>query len=617
MDLPRRENYYPSPGDWRDEVLYFLLPDRFSDGKESGRPLIDRANPATARPAPWNWLNWSKSGGERWQGGTLKGVQSKLDYLGNLGVTTLWIGPVFRQRDHLNTYHGYGIQDFLEVDPHLGTRQDLLDLVDAAHQKKLRIILDIIFNHSGFNWRYPDGSAEPTYKRWPEFYDGPLQWMDASGGTTATITQKSDGVWPRELQDDNNYTRAGKGSLGDEDLEWDHAEAKRTDFFSLRDFNFDGTSTLDFLAKCYKYWIALSDCDGFRIDTMKHVSFEAGRSFCGSIKEYAANLGKADFFLVGEVAGPDSNASKFRDALGRNLSATLDIGESRTSLHAVGKGFAPATDYFGKVAFWDNSLGSHRELGSYHVSILDDHDHVFGSKERFSTNAPSNQIIVPIAIQLLSLSIPCIYYGDEQACASPEANERQWIPGLGGSDRYLREAMFGPSHPRVDGAAGVQQTDSSLPGFGPFGTSGAHAFDPGFSVYKMIAALGKLRKAFPVLRSGRQYLRPIANFRAWFADSPAGELIAWSRILDEDEALIVANPNGSESRGGDVLVAEVLNSIGATFTAIYNSAEAVTSGYSGPHKNGSTVAVKTRNGKAYVEIRDVQPGQVIVFINRP
>ena len=615
LSLPRRQSYFPSPGDWRDEVLYFFLPDRFSDAQEAGRPLVNRTNPANARPAGWSWDNWSNSGGKRWQGGTLKGVASKLDYLRDLGITTLWIGPVFRQRDHLNTFHGYGIQDFLEVDPHLGTRQDLLDLVDAAHGKKLRIILDIIFNHSGFNWRYAGGAEEPGYKAWPDYYGGTLEWMDAAGNKTATITNPGDGIWPKELQSDSNYTRAGKGSLGDEGLEWDHAEAKRTDFFSLRDFNFDGTPTLGFLAKCYKYWIALSDCDGYRIDTLKHVSFEAGRSFCGSIKEYAANLGKADFFLVGEVAGPDSNASKFREALGRNLNATLDIGESRPTLHSVGKGMAPATDYFGKVAAWDASLGSHRELGSYHVSILDDHDHVAGKKERFSTDAAANQIIVPIAIQLFSLGIPCIYYGDEQAFAFPEAGERQWIAGLGGNDRFLREAMFGPTHPRADGAAGVTQTDPGLPGFGPFGTVGAHAFDPGFPVYKMIAALAKLRKAFPVLRSGRQYLRPIANFGQWFADSPAGELVAWSRILDDEEAVVVVNPNGSQPRGGDVMVAEVLNAPGDLFTVVANSAETITPGYNGPHPIGSTVPVLSRSGKAFIELRNVQPCQVIVLVN--
>src|SRR5437870_8190860 len=151
--LPRRQRYYASPVDWRDEVLYFLLVDRFSDGAEQGRPLLDRRNLAAARPAlpngdgwrvptpnsgsawvPWRWDRWAESGASRWQGGTLRGVTTKLDYLKKLGVSTLWLSPVFKQRGHEDSYHGYGVQDFLDVDPRFGTRADLVDLVAAAHQ---------------------------------------------------------------------------------------------------------------------------------------------------------------------------------------------------------------------------------------------------------------------------------------------------------------------------------------------------------------------------------------------------------------------------------------------------------------------------------------------------
>ena len=94
VELPRRQHYHPSPGDWRDEVLYFLLVDRFSDGQEERRPLLDRANRETARPPgrdgqPWRWDRWAESGAHRWQGGTIDGVRSKLGYLQGLGVTTI------------------------------------------------------------------------------------------------------------------------------------------------------------------------------------------------------------------------------------------------------------------------------------------------------------------------------------------------------------------------------------------------------------------------------------------------------------------------------------------------------------------------------------------------
>ena len=112
-----------SPQDWRDEVLYFLLPDRFSDGQENTRPLLNRANVIAQRAAyaaangqsVWRWDLWKQSGEGRFQGGTLAGIISRLPYLANLGVTTLWVAPVFRQRVEGNDFHGYGVQDFLSA----------------------------------------------------------------------------------------------------------------------------------------------------------------------------------------------------------------------------------------------------------------------------------------------------------------------------------------------------------------------------------------------------------------------------------------------------------------------------------------------------------------------
>lgn len=363
--FPRREQYHPSPGDWQDEVLYFLLVDRFSDAQESTRPKLDRNNRQAARPRGsdgqnWRWDRWANSGAHRWQGGTLKGVQSKLDYLDSLGVTAIWLSPVFKQRGHLDTYHGYGIQHFFDVDPRFGTRADLVDLVDAAHQRDIRIILDIIFNHSGMNWVYPDGSAMPPYKNFPGHYDFG-KWLDQDGSQLATAPASPDqGAWPEELQQAICYTRAGHGNLGAGSIDDPHAEHKRTDFFTLRDFALDNPGVLNHLADCFKYWIALTDCDGFRIDTLKHVSFEDGRNFCGAIKEFAVNLGKADFFLVGEVAGGDFAQDRYLDVLGNNLNAALDIGDMRPTLQNVAKGLTHPSAYFSGFDAGSAKMGSHR-----------------------------------------------------------------------------------------------------------------------------------------------------------------------------------------------------------------------------------------------------------------
>ncbi|SDC88817.1 Glycosidase [Geodermatophilus telluris] len=647
---------WPSPVDWRDEVLYFLLPDRFSDGGEAGRPLLTRQEVRDLRSRVdrdgWSWQRWAESGG-RWQGGTLDGVRGRLDYLRGLGVTALWIGPVFRQRAHLDTYHGYGIQDFLDVDPRFGTRQDLVDLVAAAHGHGLRVVLDVIVNHSGDNWAYvPPGhdldaeTVRPPYLPWPGHYTDPasgegrdwrLAWRDSAGRPATVdgdaVDEADDGVWPEELRHPGCYTRAGCGVLGAGSIADPHAEHKRTDFLTLKDFALDTGDVLAELVACYRYWIALTDCDGFRIDTVKHMALEEARAFCGAIREYADSLGKRNFLLVGEIAGGDDQQDFVLDHLAvlqHNLGAALDIGSARLALTAVGKGLVPGAEYLSGFDAASQGFGSHRSLGDRHVSVLDDHDHVFGAKLRFSAEIPDDspvkdhQVCAATAVQLFTLGIPCVYYGTEQAFAGPAHSQLEHLreEGWGSADRYLREAMFGPEHPRAAHteplATQVAEVDASLPGFGPFGTSGRHAFDPDSPAYVRIAALCAVRAAHPALRIGRQYPRPLRLPGRGFELPPAGELVAWSRVLDVQEAVVAVNPNGTAARGGDVVVAAELAPPGSRYEVVANTAQAADpAGYRGPHRVGDRLPVRGRTAPgepAYVEVRDVPPAEVVVLV---
>jgi glycosidase len=657
-----RFTYFPSPADWADEVLYFLLPDRFSDGRESTRPMLTRQalgalRTAASRP-DFNWKSWADSG-KRWQGGTINGIRTQLEYLETLGVTAIWVGPVFKQRARLDTYHGYGIQDFLDVDPRFGTRDDLLSLAEAAHARGMRIILDVIVNHSGDNWGYrPPGTAasaarnEPAYRTWPDFYGNP-HGSDSAGWTVAWRNEHQAGVdtnpsllhgrheavWPVDLRAEAAYTRAGMGSLGAGDIADSRAEHKRTDFFSLKDFALDRAATLTHLIECFKYWIAICDCDGFRIDTVKHMSLDETRNFCGAIREFADRLGKRNFLLVGEIAGGDEFQDFVLDNLAvlrRNLSAALDIGSARTTLHGVAKGLQRASDYFNQFRERSDGFESHRHFGDRHVSILDDHDHVIGSKVRFSAEIPDHvpvkdyQVAAATAIQLFTLGIPCIYYGSEQAFAGPAHNQLRfvlaegWNNGANHGDRFLREAMFGPDHPRAAHHRAIEtqvsDVDTSLPGFGPFGTAGSHCFDRTSPAYVRIAALCSTRAAHPVFRLGRQYQRQLRLPGTGFVFPQPGELVAWSRILDTQEALVVVNPNGLAARGGDVIVAGELFSPGDEFIVLVNTAEVAAGpgAYQGTHPAGSRVRVRGRSNPAepvYVPIRDIAPAETVVLLS--
>lgn len=601
-DLAPRGPVHPSPRDWRDQVFYFLLPDRFSDGLEAARPRFDRSDP-TAFAAP-DRLAWMDAG-KAFQGGTLKGVESKLDYLSGLGVTTLWIGPVWRQRPDLDTYHGYGIQHFLDVDPRFGTRQDLRDLVDAAHARGMYVLLDIIYNHTGNNWFYAsgDGGARTTL---PYRFRPPhpvLGWRSGDGRPKAGIETADDGVWPAEFQDLDWYTRAGQ--IGRWDVEpWEDplhpdTEFRRGDFFDLKDLDLNRGEVLSAVIRVYQYWIALSDCDGFRIDTVKHVAWETSRNFCGAIHEFAETIGKENFLLLGEVTGGEDMARNYLEIFGRNLDAVLDIGAPAARLAGVVKGQVEPRVFFDQFRGHD-ALGSHRETGRYHVSILDDHDMVGRGKHRFAAHNPlperEAQAAHAVGMQLTTLGIPCLYYGTEQALDGTEARHDAALdPDPSFEDRYIREAMFGGT-------------------FGPFETAGCHCFDPEHPTYLRIAAIARIRnQRDPVglaLRRGRQYLRETSFLDRPFAIPGPGELAGWSRILHDREVLVALNTHGAAARGADVTVDAALHPSGSTMRVLYLGDWTEAELRDPPP--GQTVPVMRRHGRAFVRVELPPAGMAIL-----
>lgn len=637
--FPQRDVVHPSPQDWRDEVLYFLLPDRFSDGQENTRPLLKRANVIAQRAAyaaangqsVWQWDLWRQSGERRFQGGTLAGIISQLPYLANLGVTTLWVAPVFRQRVEGNDFHGYGVQDFLEVDPRFGTRADLVALVSAAHGLGIRVILDVIFNHTGSNWLYD--AAETGDALRPKYTTGQYKSLFPRNGLGGIITNpqqplgNDDYVWPQDLQFIENYTRAGTGSLGNGDIRDPNAEHKRTDFETLRDLANGRGETLGRLIFIYQYWIALTDCDGLRIDTLKHVSGEEGRNFCGAMKEFAESIGKSNFLVLGEIAGGNDAQQFHLTIFARNLDATLDIGEMRIAITGVGQGLQNPADFFAGFDFWDEKMGSHRDWGSRHVSVLDDHDHVFGRKVRFSADAPlDHQVTVPTAMQLFGLGIPCIYYGTEQGLRSgPESSERPWlgtvtdngqqVPAFGRIDVLLREAMFGPDHPRASGFAGAQGgRDTALPGFGAHGTAGAHVFDQTHPAFVRIKALIATRKALRPLRRGRQYRRATSIGGPDYGFQGPGELLAWSRILNDVEVVIAANTNGVAGRGSRIELDPHLRPAGSALRVVCDT-HRIGDPAGDPQGGGKVLVVQSMGagGRVFVDVGVLAPAEVMIL----
>jgi glycosidase len=272
-------------------------------------------------------------------------------------------------------------------------------------------------------------------------------------------------------------------------------------------------------------------------------------------------------------------------------------------------------------------MGSHRDWGSRHVSVLDDYDHVFGCKVRFSADAPvEHQVTVPTAMQLLGLGIPCLYYGTEQALRSgPEPSERpglgttlvdgEEVPAFGRIDVLLREAMFGPDHPRAPGFDGTRgQQDTTLPGFGPHGTAGAHVFDVSHPAFRRLKALIAARKALSPLRRGRQYRRPTAAFGVDFGLQGRGELMAWSRVLNEKDVVVAVNTNGAEGRGFRVELDGRLHPAGATLRVVCDTGKL---GAPGADELGGgavlTVQPLGSSSRVFVEVGVLGPAEVMVL----
>lgn len=583
--------YNPSPKAWEDEVLYFLLLDRFSNGLEKRfKDLTGKiVNSGSIPPFSAEMKNnasaqWIQNGIE-WQGGTIKGLTSKIGYLKRLGITAIWISPVFKQVDFTReTYHGYGIQNFLEIDPHFGTVNELIKLVKLAHKNNIYVILDIIFNHAGDVFGYED--SDPY---WTGRTRQVKAFRDAKGELTIPFKEDisnniDDAIWPVELQKPETFTR--KGYIKN----WDNlAEFYDGDFCSLKDINhgsitedlnFQPSEALKVLVDVYKYWVAELDIDGYRIDTVKHMTTAAIRYFVGCLREYTQVLGKENFFMVGEITGGRELAYDKVEQTG--LNAALGIDDVQDKMEYMVKGYRNPYEYFD---LFRNSLllnkESHLWFRNKVVTMFDDHDQVRRgiNKARFCAGQNGNKLVLAaMSLNVLTLGIPCIYYGTEQ-----------YFDGNGDSDRYLRECMFGG-------------------GFGAFHSENAHFFNEDNYLIHEFSKIVALRKQYLPLMRGRQYLREISGDGLNFGYprimcQRIDSIIAWSRIFDDQEILAGINTDINNARKTWVTIDSSLNQPTSKFCCVYSTQMA---------QINSSAVVSSMNGCA-IEI-EIPPAGVVIYV---
>jgi len=567
--------FTPSPAAWEDQIFYFLLVDRFSDGNEqggyrdnNGHPVLSGTTPLYTEEDPnrIHYDEWLQAGGT-WEGGTIKGLESKLGYLKRLGVSALWVSPVFRQVAFEPSYHGYGIQNFLDVDPHFGTRKDFRDFVQSAHEHGIYVIVDIVAHHTGNVFTYEpdryvvhDSNTGRTYydPRWDGKSYAVRGFNDRRGqpiiGAVEFEASWPDGsVWPREFQNIGSFRRNGHIT------NWDYSpEYLEGDMFGLKTLHLwaeqEGqsrqvSSALACLVLTYCFWIAYADVDGFRIDAAKHMGIQALRTFCDTIREFAESIGKERFFLLGEVGGGREQAWEVVHQTG--LDAALGIEDVPGKLEQMVCGQGNPADYFSVFQNWVlEDTTQHRWYRNNVVTLVDDHDQIRkgGSKMRFCGDQQNHDLVFNvIATQLTTMGIPCIYYATEQEFDSGGRPS--------GFDIVLRESMFGGN-------------------FGGKCTSGRHFFDEGAPLYGALSQLAKLRQDLLPLRRGRQMLHEISGdgisfgFPHILADKMVS-IISWSRIFIDQELLIAFSTGRDRSLTAYSTVASRFRSEGDRLKLIF------------------------------------------------
>lgn len=546
----------PARHDSTREQFYFVLPDRFANG-DTGN---DKGGLTGTRLA----TGYDPTDKGFYQGGDLKGLTKKLDYIKGLGTTAIWMAPIFKnqpvQGEGANAsagYHGYWITDFTQVDPHFGTNQDLENLISKAHAKGMKVFFDVITNHTADVVDYEEKSYDYLSKgAFPyltkdgepfddaDYADGTRDFPDVdtdSFARTPTVSAAKKNVKvPSWLNDPTMYHNRGDSTFAGE-------SSTNGDFSGLDDLWTERPEVVSGMEKIYEKWVRDFRIDGFRIDTVKHVNMEFWTQWATALDSYAAKRGRDDFFMFGEVYSADTNITSPYVTQGR-LDATLDFPfqEAARSYASQGGSAQKLASVFGD----DYKYTTDKANAYEQVTFLGNHDmgRIGTFLKQDNPNATDAQILAKdeLANELMFLSRgnPVVYYGDEQG-----------FTGAGG-DKDARQTLFASKTADYldDDQIGTDRTHAS------------DAYDTAAPLYRQISTLSKLRKANPALADGIQTER--------YAADGAG-VYAFSRIdAKTGVEYVVAFNNAGEQKSATFAT----GSAGMKFRGIYGTSSESTSG---------------------------------------
>jgi alpha-amylase len=508
--------------DWRDEVIYQVLVDRFADG--------DPNNDFQVRPG---FL-------ARYQGGDWRGLADHLDYIKELGVTALWISPVVKNVEtdaDVDAYHGYWAQDLTQTNPHFGDLAELRNLSAEAHRRGLKIVLDIVTNHMGQVFYY-----DTNLNGHPDIYIGGSGALPvvASRSDLSRITEYDPDWDPRGVQAFTSLGPAGRapiifiddpsinrvpppGILGTARayhgfgriLNYDDPKQRELGDFpgGLKDVATELPEVRAELIDKYTRWVELADLDGFRIDTVKHVEHDFWVEFATKVRARLKAQSKNNFLMFGEAFdGNDQLLGSYTQPgmldsvfyFSQHYQVFRDIFQN-----AHKDGQQAGTEqiknlWAGRRTNYNNDPqpdGIGVAPSKALVNFMDNHD-----VERFLYGAEGDKDALRNALVLLMTEegIPCLYYGTEQDFA-------------GGNDPANREVLWNTN----------------------FATSG--------DTFRHFSKLARLRRQYEALRHGDTNVVWSSTHVA--AEEDAG-MFAYERTGGDagaQYALVVLNTNGKQT----------------------------------------------------------------------
>ena len=347
--------------DWDEAVIYFAVTDRFFDGDASNNDAYGVGD-----------YNTGEKGGSSYHGGDFAGLNQKLDYLKDLGVNTIWITPIVEnitedQHDNKTDtatygYHGYWASDFTKLNKHLGTEEQFKALLEAAHSKGMKIMVDVVLNHAGYE----------------------------TEGYFNNILRDADGKPISMIRDDSN-------TIGGDD--------KYDSLSDLPDFVTENKAVTDQLVAWQTGWMSKYNIDYYRVDTVKHVETTTWAAFKNSLTKV-----NPDFKMIGEYSGAGyaNNAGELGTG---SMDALLDFDFNDFAQKFVTGDISGVESSLQKR---NGAINNTATMGSFLSSHDEDSlQYKLVNESKLSEEEAYNLMKVAATLQITAKGQPVLYYGEE------------------------------------------------------------------------------------------------------------------------------------------------------------------------------------------------------------